>query len=122
MPDGQALPDHFVTPPFRMTLFSDVPGAGTEESPVAQGGWFELSAFSSGSENEIVEFCVQRKYEMAGLKLLSSGNGLTLTLLGDTEPHAQLRLKLPKHPGRQFHELYRTLDSRAEAAWRAEYT
>jgi hypothetical protein len=121
MPDDQALPDHFVTPPFRMTLFSDVPGAGTEASPAFRGGWFELTAYSSGPENEILEFCVAPTYETLCLELLSSGDGLTFTLLKDTEPHAQLRLKLPKHPRYQFRELYRTLKRRAEASWREEY-
>lgn len=51
LPDQRPFPDHFVPAPFSVALWA-AGGAGTEASPVFEGGFFEVDGIEEGLEPE----------------------------------------------------------------------
>jgi len=95
MPSQQPFEDHYVPAPFSVTLWV-AGGAGTEASPVMEGGQFKgLSGFSVEDEPETAFLVMGRQdYVMLCVRAIASGREMTFTLSDEAEG-AKLRLRLP---------------------------
>lgn len=109
MPIGQA--GELVTPPFAVALWAAAPGAGTEQSPIYQGGLFEVYACSVEEDAETVMLGTDRTFAvMHWVQAISTGTELTFSICDEhAEPSVKLRLQLPND--QEFAQLYNELQS-----------
>jgi hypothetical protein len=107
MPNQRPFENHFVTAPFSLTMWA-TGGAGTEASPLVEGGQFEVRGYSVEDEPEtaFLYFGGPRENVMLCLRAIASGREMTFTL-SDQAEGAKLRLRLPND--RDFYFLYAKL-------------
>jgi hypothetical protein len=107
LPDRAPFPDHFVTPPFRLSFFGGS-GAGTEASPTFLGGIFKLSACTlHGCDGMALLEIDQTRDVMACVAVISSGEPITFTLIDEEGGMSiKLRLQLTNDQERRFQQLY----------------
>jgi hypothetical protein len=113
---GQLRPDEgLVKAPFSLWLVAAGSGAGTEASPLVQGGMFEVQWCSSWSteENpdeedpdEVLLNVTRREDVMLCVRTISLGKELTFTLWDQT---GKFQLRLPND--QEFQKLYNKLRS-----------
>jgi hypothetical protein len=94
MRNRRPFEDHFVPAPFSVALWA-AGGAGTEESPVMEGGSFNVSGYSIEDEPETAFLVFGRQDDvMLWVRAIASGREMTFNLSGEAEG-AKLRLRLP---------------------------
>jgi hypothetical protein len=108
MPDGQPLPDHLVKPPFLLGLVADGSGAGTEASPLVQGGYIETLACAQ-EDVDAAFLQVSARDTALVLRTVARGRDMTLTLLARDLGAVKLRLRIPGDSS--FAQLYQRLQN-----------
>jgi hypothetical protein len=78
LPNRVPFEDHFTTAPFLVGLFA--PGAGTDESPLRQGGLFQVLGCSIEDGPDTALLRMEREQEVAlWLRAISTGSELTFS-------------------------------------------
>jgi hypothetical protein len=114
--------DGMITAPFSVSLIAE--GAGTEDSPLLQGGvWCKVFWSSDDDEPELLPLRVRSiEDEVQCLKAMQVGKDMTFTILAETEPYQKLQLRLPNDG--EFRRLYGDICNRLKREvdnWRARH-
>jgi hypothetical protein len=105
-PSRRPFADDLRSAAFSVGLVAAGSGAGTEASPLLQGGLVQVSVSSAGETPDTAFLLVNTKEDVTRcIQAISSGNELTFTLVDyETEPPVKFRLQLPND--RRFSRLY----------------
>jgi hypothetical protein len=109
MPDRVPFEDHLTEAPFFVGLFASATGAGTEESPLRQGGLFEVHGCSEDPDTALLITECERDVAQC-VKAISTASKLMFSIYDEAaDPPVRLRLELQND--NDFKRLYKKLQT-----------